>query len=94
MSDDIVTFLDAEGNEISNDPRWQARKLLGLSSGADEEMPEDESPYASLGGAELKKLAQERGVDIKGLKKVGEVRAALEAADAADEEEADEEAGE
>lgn len=39
--------------------------------------------YKELDGPALKKLATERGVDIKGLKKVGEVRDALRAADAA-----------
>lgn len=27
--EDIVTFEDSEGNEISNDPRWHARRILG-----------------------------------------------------------------
>lgn len=34
---EFVTFLDAEGNEISNDPRWHAQKVLaeaGLDSNA------------------------------------------------------------
>lgn len=44
----------------------------------------EESPYAELGGKELKALANERGVDITGLTKVGQVRDALTAADEAE----------
>lgn len=33
-SNDIVTFLDSKGREISNDPRWHARKTL-KSEGVD-----------------------------------------------------------
>ncbi len=29
-NDEIVTFEDAQGNVISNDPRWRAMKELGL----------------------------------------------------------------
>jgi len=56
---------------------------------ADVEEPEDsddddaENPYAEVKGAELAKLAKERGIDIKGLK-AGDVRDALAAQDAAE----------
>jgi len=56
---------------------------------ADVEEPEDsddddaENPYADVKGAELAKLAKERGIDIKGLK-AGDVRDALAAQDAAE----------
>lgn len=32
--DEVVVFLDSQGNEISNDPRWYARKQL-KSEGVD-----------------------------------------------------------
>lgn len=48
----------------------------------DEEGAADEpDEYDSMSGAELKALAAEREVDIKGLTKVGQVRDALRAAD-------------
>lgn len=109
--DPIVVFLDSEGNEISNDPRWHAMKTLreaGISF--DQSQPEerqaafraaaedgdsldDDEPsdpevdedgirtYKELDGKALKAVAGSRGVDISGLKKVGEVREALRAAD-------------
>lgn len=119
-SDDIVVFEDSQGNEISNDPRWFARKVLG-SEGVDvaameaeleelrafkaaqvatpaqpqtqnppaeddlgdaEDEPEDDK-YSALKGAELKDLAKTEGLDITGLKTVGEVRKAFRDRDAA-----------
>lgn len=125
-TNEIVVFEDADGNEISNDPRWKASKLLADSGvdaesnaaaiqeqldakdaeiealkaalaaqqvedsleddDADEVEPDlDEAgarTYKELDGKALKNLAGERGVDISGLRKVGEVRAALVANDA------------
>lgn len=52
-----------------------------------EDSDEDKVDYATLNGPQLKALAKERGVDIKGLRTVGEVRKALADAEA----EADEE---
>ena len=55
----------------------------GNDSSGDDESPEDsqgdeeEVDLDALDGAQLKELAAERGVDITGLKKVGEVRQAL-----------------
>ena len=74
-----VTFLDSEGNVISNDPIWQAQQLLGLNQPEDEDLPGE---YDDLTGAELKALAKERGISITGMKKTSELRAALEAWDA------------
>lgn len=54
----------------------------------DEEI--DTDPYNDLNGKELKQLAGDRGVSIKGLKTVGEVRQALRDADAAAEADDDE----
>jgi hypothetical protein len=86
-----VVFEDSQGNEISNDPVYQAQKLLEQQFGANGRQPrypDDESlvpddEYNDMNGAELKKLAKERGVDISGLKTVGEVRTRLREADAA-----------
>lgn len=54
----------------------------------DEEI--DTDPYNDLGGKELKQLAGDRGVSIRGLKTVGEVRQALRDADAAEAEDDEE----
>lgn len=54
----------------------------------DEEI--DTDPYNDLGGKELKQIAGERGVSIRGLKTVGEVRQALRDADAAEDEDDEE----
>lgn len=115
-----VTFLDAEGNEISNDPVWHARNTLASagvdessldsssvelqaeidskdaeiaalkaaleakdSLDADEDNKDDGDDYDKLGGKELQALAKDRNVDIKGLRKVSEVRNALREADKA-----------
>lgn len=82
-----VTFENSLGETISNDPIFLAQRTLkaaGLTGATrpddhDEYMP---SAYDELGGKELKALASERGVDIAGLKTVGQVREALTAADA------------
>jgi len=120
--DEIVTFEDADGNEISNDPRWHAKQVMAAtgvnvddlqaqiakltaerdaaldaahtsgsqagdagdaSSDDDDKTSDDGDEYDALNGADLKKLAGDRGVDIAGMKKVGEVREALRAADKA-----------
>lgn len=78
-----IVFEDAEGNEISNDPRWHAQKLLdqaderrkALEAGDDEDVPTDD--LDGLKGADLKKVAEDEEVDISGLKKVGEVKDAI-----------------
>lgn len=76
-----VVFLDSAGNEVSNDPVWHAQRTLreaGVGQAQDEDLPGD---YDGLSGAELKALAKERGMNIAGIKKVSELRAALEAFD-------------
>lgn len=97
-----VTFENSLGETISNDPIFLAQRTLeaaglGASAGraptdGDEAIDLEQYPYADLKGAELKALASERGVDITGLKTVGEVRKALSDADeAAAAEDSDEE---
>lgn len=110
QEEEFVTFEDSQGNVISNDPRYLAKKTLeeagygitftqsspeqqhqnlrqaaGVSD--DEELGEDDNDkvedYKTYDGAALKKLASARGVDISGMKKVGEVRKALMDDDAA-----------
>ena len=49
----------------------------------DEAQKDDGDDYDKLDGKALKALAGERGVDIKGMTKVSEVRAALREADKA-----------
>jgi len=92
-STDYVVFENSQGEEISNDPRWRAEKTLREAGvevnaqrpvGDPDDMEVDTSDYAGMKAAQLVKIAKERGVDIKGLKKVGEVRAALEKADEAE----------
>lgn len=90
-----VTFLNSRGETISNDPVWKAQQTIqaaGADNGASDDDNLDKEPqldadgnrtYGELDGKELKALAEERGVDISGLKKVGEVRQALIDADAA-----------
>lgn len=84
-----VVFENSLGEQISNDPVFLAQRTLeaaGLQNnrfapfGGDEPMP---GPYDDLNGKELKKLAEDREVDISGLRTVGEVRKALEADDVA-----------
>ena len=111
-NDDIVTFLNSAGEEVSNDPRWLAKRnlansgtdvdalqaenealkarLAALESGdtsdgvdEDKDTKEDGDDYDKMDGKALKALAAERGVDIKGMTKVSEVRAALREADKA-----------
>jgi hypothetical protein len=131
--DDIVTFLNSAGEEISNDPRWHAKRTLeaaGMqsdssgteelheqlnqktealldkdaeiaelqrqlaaaqanSAGVDDDAEEeddadDEDEFSKLNGKELKARAKDENVSISGMKTVGEVRAALRAAKAAE----------
>jgi len=78
---EYIVFNTPDG-EVSNDPYWQAEQTLAGrdKSDADDDLGDD---YDDLNGKELKALAAEREVDISGLKKVGEVREALRADDAA-----------
>lgn len=122
---DYVTFLNADGEEISNDPRWHAEKLLkqagveisdsavsdevkaqitakdqeiealkaALAAKEQEETLEDDDEvqpdvdeagartYKELTGKALSSYAKDRGIDTTGMTKVGQVRAALIAAD-------------
>ncbi len=85
--DDMVIFGDGQGGFVSNDVAFNAEEYAEFLAGSTEEA----GPYDGLDAKALKALAAEREVDITGLKKVGEVRAALTAADAAAEEESEEE---
>lgn len=59
----------------SNDPYWNAEQLVkSRGTGDDDEIPDE---YEDLNGKQLKAKAEEEGVDITGLKTVGEVRAKL-----------------
>lgn len=93
-----VVFENSLGETISNDPVFHAQRTLAaagvqgygrqLPTDSDDAMPDE---YDDLKGNELKALAKERGVDITGLKTVGEVRAAFRTADAEAAEEDEEE---
>lgn len=88
-----VTFEDSQGNTISNDPIWLAQQTLKAAGIGDEPETEAEAEaevdedidkpadYKDLDAPALKALASERGVDLTGLKKVSEVRAAIVADD-------------
>jgi hypothetical protein len=87
-----VVFLWPDGTEFSNDPIWLARKRLAEFQMANPTAPRvplgpdddtDFSEYDDMDGKALKAVANEKGVDISGLKKVGQVRAALIAFDEA-----------
>lgn len=89
-----VIFENSLGEIISNDPVYLAQRTLaraGINYGSTASTDDDDaiddvevSPYAELKGAALKAAAADKGVDIKGLKTVGEVRAALTAHDEAE----------
>jgi len=90
-----VVFEDSRGNKISNDPVWLAEQTLKnakAAMGAEDPTASaqgtdknneliDTSPYADMDGKALKAAASDKGVDITGLKTVGEVKAALIAFD-------------
>lgn len=94
-----VTFLSAEGEEISNDPVWHAQRVLrqagvetpqAAPKTAEEELEDDDEStgdYSEVKGEALVALAKEREISLKredGTKlKAGEVREALVAQDAA-----------
>lgn len=80
------------GNDSNDSAELKARiaeleaQLAGKSEDDEDDTAgtkDDGDDYDKLGGKELKALAAERGVDITGLTKVGQVRDALRAADAA-----------
>lgn len=70
QENDYVTFEDSEGNEISNDPRWKARKVLEAAGETPQSV--DTSEYEA---------------------KIAELQAQLEAAQAAQGVEEDEDLG-
>lgn len=57
-------------------------ELVALGVAEKVEAPETENPYEGKTMAELRKLAADRGVDVKAAKSKSEVIAALEAAEA------------
>lgn len=84
-----VIFENSLGETISNDPIFLAQRTLKAAGITGATRPDDHdeympSAYDELKGSELKALALERGVDITGLKTVGQVREALTAADNAE----------
>lgn len=89
---EYVVFENSLGEEISNDPRWQAEKTLAdagveVRSGAQRPADHDDyipTAYDSVTGTDLGKLAKSRGIEIKG-RKAGEIRADLVALDEAEE---------
>lgn len=85
-----VVFLNSAGEEVSNDPRWLARKTLaaygGTTKAADFDIP---GPYDHLDGVELKALTKDRGISTKGFRKASQFRDVLEAWDEEHDDEAD-----
>jgi hypothetical protein len=86
--DPVVFILGEGGEEASNDPRWLAEKMK-------QQIKAQESSTDNLAGSPiadevagmdqkaLKEKAKELEVDVKGVKKVGELRARVAAAMAA-----------
>lgn len=118
--DEAVVFLNAAGEEISNDPRWLARKTLEQAGESDnakdariaeleakiaeleaaktastdesggveeDDNPDQENPYASVKGDDLKVLAKDRGISLRNddgtTKRASQVRDELAAQDIA-----------
>jgi hypothetical protein len=64
--DDIVTFLNSAGEEISNDPRWHAKRTLeaaGIQSPAVSSALVAENAALQARIAELEAAAASHGVD-------------------------------
>ena len=78
-NDEFVTFQNSAGEEISNDPRWHAKRVLeeaGMSKAEDFDIP---GPYDSItDGKELKQLAKDRGISTVGIRKASVIRDLLE----------------
>ena len=93
-----VTFLNSQGETITNDPVLLAQQRIDSITGVDstkrddsnDEVEQDDNPISSMSGGELKEYAKANGIDIKGLKTVGEVRERITTVQAAAEEAADE----
>lgn len=85
-----ISFAGSQPNVL------EAQLQAAANAGADddEELGEDDDDetvdYTKMNGKQLKAVAAERGVDIKGIKTVGELRAALVADDEAKAENDDE----
>lgn len=79
LGEDISEFLTEEPTSAG----------VGEVSRTSDDEEIDTDPYNDLTGKELKELAKQRSVDIKGLRTVGEVRQALRDADAAAEDQGD-----
>lgn len=94
---EFVTFENSLGETVSNDPNYLAKERLEAAGiqvgGASTPSDHDEAittPYDELKQQELKDLAKERGVDLKGAKTVGDLRQRLvDADDAAEDEDED-----
>lgn len=94
-----VTFENSLGEIISNDPVFHAQRTLeayGVDNdsrvpavhrekGPADDAEFDDNPYAYMDQKALKALAIERNISLKGLKTLGEVRAAFAAADEVEE---------
>lgn len=88
-----VVFELPDGTEVSNDPLFHQQQFLKQDAEnkarlqAERDAADDEDLHTDdldgLKGAELKALAEDEDIDITGLKKVGEVKAAIREARAA-----------
>lgn len=66
--DDIVTFLNAAGEEISNDPRWHARRTLeaaGMQTPAVSSALVDENAALKAKIAELEAAAAQKSQGVE-----------------------------
>ena len=78
-----VTFLDSNGNTISNDPLFLAQQTMAEAGvGGKAEDFDIPGPYDHItDGKELKALAKERGISTTGIRKASVFRDLLESWD-------------
>lgn len=91
-TDDIVTFVNGEGEEVSNDPRWPGVQALRAQERAEADAENEANlPMEEWGAARLKAEVKARNenrdddekIDVSGIKKKSELVELLKADDEA-----------